>query len=247
MEKRLATSFAVHASPHFRLRYPASGDRRVAESLALVLERELSRLQRWIPHRPASPIEVHLFPPDEFFELYSQGGEALGVFDGKVRVPLAEVKSLHPFVVSILTHELAHALIAGATGDRAPAWLHEGLAQHVQMVQNRFNPVPGYRGRGTLVAFPLLEPILQSGSDPDLVAVAYDEACWIAHYLESRHGPGVFGRLLEAFRHGLSTEAALAEVLGASVREFDAAVWRWAVAEAPAAWSTRIIRYDRGG
>src|SRR5229473_8651174 len=37
--------------------------------------------------------------------------------------------SLHDALPIFLAHELAHAFVRRASRDRAPAWLHEGLAQ----------------------------------------------------------------------------------------------------------------------
>jgi len=246
MEKRLATSFRIHRGPHFIVRYPATSSAATATVIADVLEAEAGRLRRWIPSPPGEPIEVHLFPFDEFFSLYSQGGEALGIFDGKVRVPLAEVSSLSPFVVAILTHEVAHALIASATSDQAPAWFHEGLAQHVQMLQNRINPMADYQAAGRLLAFPLLEPVLGGHSDPELTALAYDESLWVVHYLESRHGVEGIHRLLAAYARGLPTDEALAEAFGITPSELDAAFRAWSLESAPEVWPTDLIRYDLG-
>lgn len=243
MERQLAEDYETHSSRHFLVRYPAGTNRYFVEQLTEVLEKEVTRLQAWIPYLPSEPVEVHLFPFREFFQHYSQGGEAIGVFDGKVRVPLAELPSLHPSVVAILTHELAHALITGATGDRAPAWFQEGLAQHVQMMRTQVNPIPDYQREGKLVAFPLLDPIFDGRSDPLFVELAYDEAAWALHYVEQRHGRRAIHRLLDAFHRGLPTEPAIAEVFDKTLPEFDRDLWKWATV--PTGWSTELIRYDR--
>ncbi len=243
MEKRLAEGYEIHRSRHFEVRYPRGTSRYFVEQLTEVLEKETARLQEWIPFAPHEPIEVHLFPFHEFFRLYSQGGAVVGLFDGKVRVPMAEVQRLSPAVVAILSHELAHALITGATGDRAPAWFHEGLAQHVQMLQGQVNPIPDYLRQGKLVAFPLLDPILDGRSDAQLVQLAYDEARWALHYFEVRHGRRSIHRLLKAFERRRSTEQAIAEVTGMTVVQLDAAMWDWA--KGRKSWETEVVRYDR--
>jgi len=243
MEKRLAQGYKIHRSRHFEVRYPSATRLYFVEQLTEVLEKETRRLQKWIPYEPEVPIEVHLFPFREFFRLYSQGGEVVGLFDGRVRVPMAEVRRLNPTVVAILSHELAHALIAGATDDRAPAWFHEGLAQHVQMLQAQINPIPDYLRQGKLVAFPLLDPILDGRGDSQLVQLAYDEARWALHYFEVRHGRRSIHRMLKAFERGRTTAQAIATVTGMSVEQLDADLWNWA--EGRKTWETEVVRYDR--
>ncbi len=245
MEKQLTLEYRLHASRHFEVRYPPTSSPQLARDVADILEKELVRLGRWIPYQPQKPIEVDLFPLQDFFRLYSQGGEAIGLYDGKVRVPFGQAVRLPPFAVSVMSHEVAHALIAGATGDQAPSWFQEGLAQHSEMVQQRLNPIAAYQARGSLVTFGLLEPILRSHSDWEMVGVAYDEALWLLHYLETRHGVGAIHRLLAAFQRGLPTDEAVREVLGMSEAELDAAAWDWCTRQAPRAWKTEVIDYQK--
>ncbi|HEX4953817.1 MAG TPA: hypothetical protein VF017_10535 [Thermoanaerobaculia bacterium] len=244
MEKLLATSFHTVASRHFRLRFPEGTEVPYVGRLLEVLEAELIRLQGWIPYRPKRPIEVHLFPFRDFMRLYSGGGLAIGLFDGKVRMPFADVPSFHPEIVSIFSHEMAHALIAGATEDRAPSWFHEGLAQHVEPVQEVANPVPDYEGRGTRIAFPLLEPILVRRSDAGLVLAVYDQSAWSLHFIEKRWGRGGIHRLLAAFQRGLDTEGALREALGTTPAAFDEAFRAWCRTPEGAIWEAPVVRYD---
>ncbi len=244
MEKLLATSFHTVSSRHFRLRFPEGTEVPYVGRLLEVLEAELIRLQQWIPYRPSRPIEVHLFPFRDFMRLYSGGGLAIGLFDGKVRMPFADVPSFHPEIVSIFSHEVAHALIAGATEDRAPSWFHEGLAQHVEPVQEVANPVPDYESRGTRIAFPLLEPILIRRSDAGLVLAVYDQSAWSLHFVEKRWGRGGIHRLLAAFRRGLDTEGALREALGTTPAAFDEAFRAWCQTPQGAVWEAPVVRYD---
>ncbi|HSS51693.1 MAG TPA: hypothetical protein VLX28_22340, partial [Thermoanaerobaculia bacterium] len=187
MEKRLAASSQIYRSPHFEIHYPPLRGEAFAKEAARILEAERSRLQAWIPLSSAKSTEVHLLHFDDFQAGYSPGMDILGLYDGKIRVPLGDAPRFVPFVVSILTHELAHAMIAERTGSRAPHWFQEGLAQHVEMLQEGVNPIQGYRDKSNLLGFPLLEPAIGSLS-PALVAIGYDEARWTLHYVEHRYG-----------------------------------------------------------
>jgi tetratricopeptide (TPR) repeat protein len=248
MEKRLASSMERWRSPHFVVSYPLARGEGFAREAARILEAERQRLQKWIPlGTDGPPVEVRLLPFQDFELGFSQGGEVLGLYDGVVRVPLGSLKVFRPFPVAIMSHELAHALIAQRTADRAPHWFHEGLAQHVEMqVEGRVNPIADYRSTDRLLAFPLIEPALQSFSSAVWVTAAYDEALWTMNYIEARHGVAGIHRLLDAFRAGRTTGEALAGALGTPVDRFDREVWDWCTRQAPRAWRLEVVRYDGG-
>jgi tetratricopeptide (TPR) repeat protein len=242
MEKRLAASAEVYRSPHFEIHYPPLRGEAFAKNAARVLEAERSRLQAWIPLSSPKSTEVHLLHFDDFQAGYSPGMDILGLFDGKIRVPLGDAPKFGTFVVSILTHELAHAMIAERTGSRAPHWFQEGLAQHVEMLQEGVNPIQGYRDKSNLLGFPLLEPAIGSLS-PALIAIGYDESRWTLHYVEHRYGREGIHRLLNAFNDGKTTDEAIA-TLGTTTVQFDHDLWQWGVTEAPGIWKVTLVRYD---
>ncbi|HEX4497728.1 MAG TPA: hypothetical protein VIE43_18790 [Thermoanaerobaculia bacterium] len=247
MEKRLAASSEVFHSPHFDVRYSPLRGEKFAREAARILEAERSRLQAWIPVASSRVVEVHLLPYDDFRVGYSPGMDVVGLYDGKIRVPLGDVARFNPFVVSLLTHELAHAMITEATANQAPHWFQEGLAQHVEMTdgEENVNPIAGYRDKDFLVGFPLIEPAIGSLS-PALVNLGYDESAWTLHYVEHRYGQTGIHRLLDAFRAGKTTDEAIPAALGLSVARFDQELWSWAANEAPQMWKVQVVRYDDG-
>jgi tetratricopeptide (TPR) repeat protein len=245
MEKRLAASFQVFHSPHFEVRYPLPRGEEFAREAARVLEAERQRLQAWIPVASTSKVEVHLLPYEDFRLGYSPSMDVLGLFDGKIRVPLGDVAKFRPFVVAILTHELAHAMITEKTADQAPRWFQEGLAQHVEMVDEDVNPIAGYRDKGNLASFPLIEPAISSYS-PALIGIGYDESRWTLHYVETRYGKAGIQRLLDAYRAGKTTDEAISTALGVPVSRFNQELWDWGANQAPPVWKVPIVRYDDG-
>jgi hypothetical protein len=245
MEKRLAASSEVFHSPHFDVRYPPLRGEKFAREAARILEAERLRLQAWIPGASSRVVEVHLLPYDDFRVGYSPSMNVVGLYDGKIRVPLGDVGKFSPFIVSLLTHELAHAMITEATANQAPHWFQEGLAQHVEMTdgEENVNPIAGYRDKDYLVGFPLIEPAIGSLSQA-LVSLGYDESAWTLHYVEHRYGQAGIHRLLDAFRAGKTTDEAIPAALGLPVARFDQELWSWAANEAPQMWKVNVVRYD---
>lgn len=78
---------------------------------------------------PKTPIETVLYPKEEFNRLVGFGPSwAKGVFDGKIRLPIAAEGNDH--LLGIFRHELVHALLWQAfDGKPIPSWFNEGLAQ----------------------------------------------------------------------------------------------------------------------
>jgi tetratricopeptide (TPR) repeat protein len=244
MDQQLAASYANYQSDHFDVRYPPATGELYARGVSLVLEEERRRLLRWIPKPGPKRIEVHLFPIRDFMSVFGGDISVVGVYDGKVRVPFADVQSLHPELVQILSHELAHAMIAGATRDQAPHWLQEGLAEHVEMGLGRLNPLPDLARTGRALSFPTLEPILSGFAEEQLVDLGYAEAAWTVHFIESRFGVKAVHGLLNAFATGKTTEEAIQDVCGLSLAEFDRGLWDWGANKAPQARNLEVRRYD---
>jgi len=244
MRRDLEAASRIYRSKHFEIRYPRATGERYASQVSTVLELERDRISRWIPKRGGDRIEVDLFPLQQFYAAYGGGVSVAGLFDGRVRVPFADLRSLHPSLVAILSHELAHAMLAETTDDLAPKWFHEGLAQHIEMGTGRVNPLPDLAIQQHAIAFPALEAILAGFAEPQLVDLAYTESAWAVFFLETRWGVGAIQRLQREFAAGADTEQAIRTVTGLSLAEFDAAFWRWGTREAPSARTLEVRRYD---
>lgn len=245
LDRDLAASYESYKSKHFDVRYPKETGETYARGVAQVLEEERTRLAHWIPQTGNERIEVHLFPLKSFLTTFGTGDiSVLGLFDGKVRVPFAELRSLHPQIVAILSHELAHAMVAAATDDRAPHWLQEGLAQHIETGIKRRNPLPALVRDRRALAFPAIDPVLRGFAEPQLVEMAYAEAAWTIQFIETRFGVQAIHRLLGAFAAGSTTEQAVQAACGVSPAELDRALWKWGTGEAPPDRLLAARRYD---
>jgi tetratricopeptide (TPR) repeat protein len=243
MDRDLEASYESFRSEHFEVRYPKSTGERYARQVSWVLEQERTRLARWIPLAGGKLIEVHLFPYKDFYTSFGGDIAVIGIFDGKMRVPFAELRSLDPRLVAVLSHELAHALIAAATGGQAPHWIQEGIAQHIEMGTRQVNPLPDLARTGRALSFPTVDPILRGFSEERFVGLAYSEAAWAVAFIESRFGDKAIPRLLAAFAAGKTTEQALKDVCGVTPTEFDRAFWAWGTS-GPQVRALEARRYD---
>ena len=224
MSQRLATKYYVTKTPHFDIHYPPDVSATAAATLGEVLEAELGRLQDWIPSPRFQRVVVNVVWWQEFRGIYTGSDAILGLYNGgKITVPVAGVRELTPPVVAILAHELAHAMIAQATNDRAPRWFHEGLAQHIEERPHFDNAFLMYDDE-RLLPVALLDAVLQDSPDPEMIKEAYIVAETDVRFIESRYGRAGLRRMLRAFRDGRTTDEALP-------KQFDSELHAWGRAQ----------------
>lgn len=174
---------------------------------------------------PATQVVV-LYAGRAYFTLVSVPEWVSGVFDGKIRVAVDPHGGITPQLESVLSHELAHSLIRHVSRDRAPGWLHEGLAQWWEgrrVMRGEFREL--FRASGP---FPLsaLETNLARKADRAAARSNYVEALGVVEYLMVTRGPGALACIVRDIGEGESVEAALVRETGLSTMQL---VSQWKV------------------
>lgn len=126
-EKRLQVS---ERNANFRMTFREGLHEEVSRWLLENAEQVLDEFNRdYLLPYPKKPIETVLYPKEEFNRLVGFGPSwAKGVFDGKIRLPIAA--DGNDQLLGIFRHELVHALLWQAfAGKPIPTWFNEGLAQ----------------------------------------------------------------------------------------------------------------------
>ena len=73
-------------------------------------------------------IDVVLYSPEQFKTVTRLPAWAVGIYDGRIKVPLGGTAATADDLERVLEHELVHAIVAAIAGPTVPAWLNEGLA-----------------------------------------------------------------------------------------------------------------------
>jgi tetratricopeptide (TPR) repeat protein len=182
---------------------------------------------------PTGTIRIEAYPSHADFSVRTVGLAglgALGVCFGPVVAidsPTARERGAFNWG-STLWHELAHVITLGASSNRVPRWLTEGLSVYEE---RRARPGWGddlslefllaYQANRIL---PLRE--LNNGfvrpTSPDQVSLSYYQASLVAEHIEKRYGLTALRGLLAAYGTGASTEKAFQTALGRSVDQVDA-------------------------
>ncbi len=121
-------------SEHFFVSYREEDHESILRTVLDILESALVEYGEVLGFAPpAMAMEVILYRKDEFFDVVPGGpGWSEGVFDGRMRVPVATdmVGDVNGRLATVLRHELSHALLSHRSAGRQwPTWFDEGLAQ----------------------------------------------------------------------------------------------------------------------
>jgi hypothetical protein len=112
----------------FLLRYEGGVlDTDVARNMVTILEEEYGRISNELGCRSDDRI-VTILQSKEAYRASTDAAEwSGGQFDGKIRIPVTEAKSISAQTRKTVAHEVVHACLASM--GQWPSWLHEGLAQ----------------------------------------------------------------------------------------------------------------------
>ena len=215
-------------SDHFALYTDAAISSEEAGRAEAYLEQEYRRQSPFFATELPGPQVVILYGGRAFFSLVSVPDWVSGVFDGKIRVSLDPDRGLTPQLQNVLSHELAHALIRQASNDRAPGWLHEGLAQWWEgkrLLRSEFREAMGGHPPYTLAQ---MEGNLARKPDRATARANYAEALGLIEYLLQERGVGSMTCLLQDLGVGLSLQDALGKETGFTPEQL-VSLWRaWA-------------------
>lgn len=210
--------YATLATPHYELRYDPEKDKILAEFLAEYLEEVHAELKRQFNYEPPGKVVIEVFNSHDMFSGRVVGLpdlHTIGACTGKV-VAMASpaAKGVNkPFNWGrVIRHELTHIFNLSQTDFMCPHWLTEGLA--VRNEQMARPPLWTTVLRDKLAAGELftLDTVMLGfvrPKGPDEWTLAYCQSQLYVEYLTKTHGEGSVGKLLDAFRQGMDTAAAL--------------------------------------
>ncbi len=216
------------ATDHFELfADPAISDealRRAAEGL----EEAYASITASLGTALVRPQIVVLYSGRAYFSLISVPDWVAGVFDGKIRVSLEAQSGDGMASAAVLAHELAHALLRSASGDRAPGWLHEGFAQWSAGRRMPRRELPEALSAGASPTAVALEAKLRGSLDRKSARSLYAQTLSLVEHLVEKRGEGALVCLVSRLGAGATIDDALREETGLTQEElFDS--WRsWA-------------------
>ncbi len=137
-----------------------------------------------------SEFTVILYSHEDFTNILNVPSWAAAIYDGKIRIPFQYASLDIDELESIIRHELTHAILHRIAGNKVPAWIHEGIAQYKDgvndsdvkkalkeaVIKNRMIPISELKaGFGNI-------------KDKTQVEIAYAESLDFIEYLINNYG-----------------------------------------------------------
>ena len=189
-------------------------------------------------YRPPTPVRVELFRSHADFSVRTVGLAGLGAlgvsFGGVVAMDSPAARKVGEFNWgSTLWHELTHTFTLGATDNRIPRWLSEGLSVYEE---RRARAGWGSDVSPTLIAAykaGRLQPVSRLNDGfvrpryAAEVTLSYALASFVCEMVEREHGVAGIRHVLQSYREGKATPAVFAEVAGVSGDALDQRFDAW--------------------
>ena len=163
-------------------------------------------------------VEVVLYSPEEFKAVTRLPAWAVGIYDGRIKVPLGGTVAIREELERVLEHELVHAIVAAIAGPTVPAWLNEGLATALEPNGTEWaEEVSAGVIAAALSELPNAIPRSDAGGGSN---AAYATSTRAVQRLLDRHGSaGVVG-LLRRIGFGLPFPEAFHDTMGTTFEAF---------------------------
>lgn len=221
-EYRAGLAFDRLHSGHFQVKFRASAtDARLAHRIVDRLEGVYYQVGEVLSSYPRSVFTVIVYPDREFWEMTESPRWARGLFDGVIHLPVQAARGDSRVAHRLLRHEYTHALVDQLSAGRAPVWLSEGLALHLEGQQERHEDVlkrydtntgvAGWTFHREFIALP-----------PRDAQAAYAHSYRATHALIQQYGLGRVRALLESLSRTSDFSQAFETVFEVPFEDFEA-------------------------
>jgi tetratricopeptide (TPR) repeat protein len=192
------------------------------------LEESYARLTAGFPLALTRPQVVVLYSGRAYFSLVAVPDWVAGVYDGKIRVSVDLGGADGAATSAVLAHELAHAVLRQAAGERATGWLHEGFAQWSagrRMPRDELGSALSGAGAPTPAA---LETGLRGRLDRHAARSLYAQSLSLVEHLVAERGEGALACVVARLAADESLNEALVQETGWTEGDLFASWARWA-------------------
>ncbi|MBI4524677.1 MAG: tetratricopeptide repeat protein [Deltaproteobacteria bacterium] len=219
-----------YESSHFALFLEEQRDGILASYALETLERSRESIGKALGYFPEGKVRVEIAPDVASFNAIStlsvkdiEGTGAVGICKFNKIMTISPRTLMHGYRwLDSLSHEYLHFVIVGLSDNKAPIWLHEGMARFYETAWRRRNPAPDEEDyltpanqtllaraleKNQFVGFKKMEPSLIYLETPEEVQLAYAEAASAIDFIHRRKGAPGLRTLLAELKRKPTTEA----------------------------------------
>ena len=170
-----------------------------------------------------SEFTVILYSNEDFTNILNVPSWAAAIYDGKIRIPFQYASLNIEELESIIRHELTHALLHRIAGNNVPAWLHEGIAQYKDGVDDSAvrEVLREAVINNTLIPISDLKKGFVNLKDAARVKVAYAESLVFVEYLIDNYGFYTILDILNNFNNYPSLDELLTSIYGLDLSQLE--------------------------
>lgn len=227
-----AGDFVTQDRGVFKISFEGSEVKHVARETRKLLADAEREVGRKFVLRPKGAIPVVIYSAGQFQQILGLHSWAGGAYDGKIRLPIADLSEAdidqgRDKLRELVFHEFTHALLHNRTSPaHIPVWLHEGLAQNAAG-QNPDNPMLHAQLIDSLNSGRIPMPSRLAGdftgiADPGLASQVYLESyLFIKYLLDKQGGWSRIKSLVSSIEAGESLEASFRKAYRKSLDELE--------------------------
>ena len=227
-ERAVSRGQRTRSTQHFEIFADPAVSDEVVRKAAEGLEVSYAAIARPLREPLVQSQIVILYSGRDYFSLVSVPEWVAGLFDGKIRVSVDAGDGDGSAATSVLMHELAHALLRRASGDRAPGWLHEGFAQWTEGRRVPRRDFSWAFAAGTAPSVAALEASLRGSLDRRTARSRYAQTLSLVEHLVEMRGEGALICAVGRMGDGASIGEALRAETGMNEKELFESWMRWA-------------------
>ena len=232
--------FRRYETPHFVITLDEKKDGVLVDYLTDALEKTYRVMAQQYGFRPKEKVRIELFPdPRAFYQASMLSVRDIEVTGAVGLTKFNKLQILSPRALvygyrwlDAISHEYMHYLIVKLTSNRAPIWVHEGMAKYEE---TRWRNGPSYLSplyqtllaralaEERLIGFDQMQPSLIKLETPEDVQLAYAQAASAIEFIIERSGYEKLGEIMNRMAGSTPMGAgeAIREVLGLQFSDFE--------------------------
>jgi len=209
-ENQAEQGFQKKEGSHFTVKFEGGENSEIGHLISIIMEEAYIKVGADMGYYPENKIEAVLYTQNQFTDVTRAPAWAGAIYDGRIKIPAGGITNRTNLLERVLFHEYAHALVHRLSKGRAPVWLNEGIAQHVEgAVNENINEVLSFVAKSEK---PLPLRVFEGsfmGFNAPQALVAYSVSLSATEYIINEFGMSAIKRILENIGQGKTLEQAI--------------------------------------
>ncbi len=225
-EYSVESSFQSQELEHFEVRFNGVETYDFAWDVLKVLDDAYYEIGGEFDALPPKKYTVIIYTGKEFEKALMIPDWIRGLYDGKIRIRIGDLKGDIRKLKELLYHEYTHALLHYMLGDDVPVWLHEGVAQYEEpgsfVRQDEKNLLVRNLKAGSLLSLSEINWVIGGKkSSVDRIFLAYIQAKSLMHYIAGSYSKYSIRSIVKEFAESKDINTAIERALGINLKQLE--------------------------